>query len=210
MVLPAPAGDAFVQVGGQWTTPVCALPFDADAAVTYVASVWTGIDGEDGTQDVLQAGCDTYVSLSGGGAVTTSCRAWCEWYDGPSYWLDGLKVSLGDVLSCDVHLDPYDTRSASIQLSNLTTNDHANYGLQSPGVGLAGNCAEWIVEAYGNLGPLARFHTVDFSNCQARTQSGVNVTSGAGRPVAMKDATTNLTVALCRAIGSSGVQVQYV
>src|SRR5579862_4513517 len=60
-VVHAPAGDTFRWVEGTWTVPNAYPPGNAQDNVWYSASTWVGIDGIDGSGDVLQAGCDSDV-----------------------------------------------------------------------------------------------------------------------------------------------------
>jgi hypothetical protein len=183
-----PAGQTIASVQGIWTVPTVALPAGADPGRVYAASTWVGIDGDDGSPDVLQAGCDADVRFSAGVPVP-QYRIWYEWYPGNSSWIDNMPVAAEDRLSCVIQLVPGSNNSASIFLSNETRNIPQHFAITAPdGYSLIGNCAEWILEANGQLGPLAQYGQVSFTGCQAETTTGTMLTLAGGDTVNMLDA----------------------
>ena len=201
------AAPPFTSVDGSWAVPAAALPDGDDSGTQYCASSWIGLDG-DGSGDVLQAGCDADVQFQGGGAQHTY-RPWWEWYPAGSFWITNLAVSGGDVLESAIHLQPGSLNSGTIFLANKTTGQARTFAADAPaGTSLAGNCAEWIVEAYGSLGPLARFGAVTFSECIATQSGGASVQSGAGFAMDMTDP-SGAVVASAALSGSNQVVVNY-
>ena len=96
-VVHAPAGDSFKWIEGEWTVPNAFPPSGAADGVWYSASTWIGIDGIDGSGDVLQAGCDSDVMTSGG-TIQRQLNPWWEWYPAGSFWISNLPVAQGDTM----------------------------------------------------------------------------------------------------------------
>ena len=187
-VICPPAAQTVVSVEGSWTIPVVALPAGADPGRVYAASTWVGIDGDGGSPDVLQAGCDADVRVSAAAPVARY-RVWYEWYPGNSSWIDNMPIAAGDHLSCVIQLVPGSRNSASILLVNQTRNVPQHFAITAPdGYSLIGNCAEWILEANGELGPLAQYGQVSFTGCEARTTAGAVLTLAGGTALNMVDA----------------------
>jgi hypothetical protein len=61
-----PEGTSFKWVEATWRFPQSYLPSGAENNIEYYASTWIGIDGDNGSGDILQAGCDSDVSISDG------------------------------------------------------------------------------------------------------------------------------------------------
>jgi len=179
-------GDRMEWVEGQWSAPQVALPADADSGQSYILSSWVGMDGDYGSDDVLQAGCDATVVLVNG-ITQHQCQPWWQWYPGQSQTIDGVAISPGDLINCKIVVTPGSSSSARIVFSNLTTGRHCAFGVTSPtlGIALAGRSAEWIVEAFGTLGPIARFSTVEFDNCYSGTLNGETISAGQGTTIQM-------------------------
>ena len=96
-VVHAPAGDSFKWIEGEWTVPNAFPPSGAADGIWYSASTWIGIDGIDGSGDVLQAGCDSDVMTSGG-TIQRQLNPWWEWYPAGSFWISNLPVAQGDTM----------------------------------------------------------------------------------------------------------------
>ena len=78
---------------------------------------------------------------------------------------------------------------------------------------LKGNCAEWILEAL-ETGPkgqpeLAKYTTVDFTQCSAITVKDKTVLPDTGNKINMVDA-SNKVISEGKFVGSNEVQVSYV
>ena len=93
-----PSGDPLKFVEGTWTMPAEVFPGSLTAGtindVWYTASFWIGLDGDDGSSDVLHAGCEVdtmNVSAAGGGYVNTNFRAF---WDAPRRGRSGLPTCL--------------------------------------------------------------------------------------------------------------------
>lgn len=205
----APRGERLRWAEGVWTVPDAAPPAKAADGAQFCTSAWVGLDGDEGSNDVLQAGFDIDVSVVDG-AVHRRCRPWWEWHPGGSFWIDNLPIAPGDVIDCMIQLQPGSNTAATILLANRTTKVAMTFAASAPdGTTLSGRCAEWIVEAFGNLGPLARFDEVEFSNCHAGAASGAIVSAGAGGVIDMTGAEKK-TVATGALVGDAGVRVSHV
>lgn len=184
-----PAADQMAWVEGQWSAPLVSLPDNPIGGQTYILSSWIGIDGDYGSNDVLQAGCDANIVLNDG-TMQYSYQPWWQWYPGRSWTIDGVAIAPGDVISCKIVSAPGSYGSATIVFSNLTNGQHASFGVSAPTADtlLSGRCAEWIVEAFGTLGPMASFTGVEFDNCYSGTAGGQTIASGQGATIQMVDA----------------------
>lgn len=189
-VVHAPQGDRFKWVEGTWTVPDACPPVGAADGVWYSASTWIGIDGIDGSGDVLQAGCDSDVVVSGG-TVSRQLNPWWEWYPAGSFWISNLAISQGDTVNCLICVTSGSTTQAEIFLYNLTTNVSASFQATAPaGVSLVGNSAEWVVEQLeiDTYTPeLARYGDVYFDEAEAGTVDGVTIDAGSGNTINMID-----------------------
>ena len=124
-----PSGDALKFVEGTWTMPAEVFPGSLTAGtindVWYSASFWIGLDGDDGSSDVLHAGCEVdtmNVSASGGGAyVNTQFKPFWEWRPAGSFYVTNMPVTNSDELTSLICLHQGSTNQATIFLGNLTT-----------------------------------------------------------------------------------------
>jgi hypothetical protein len=191
-VVHAPRDDPFRWVEGTWTVPDAVPPYDASDGVWYSASTWVGIDGIDGSGDVLQAGCDSDVMRFWGASIK-QVNPWWEWYPAGSFWISNLSVSQGDTMSCVICVTEGSTTSAQIFLRNLTTGHAATFVATAPnGTSLAGNSAEWIVERLEvdtSTPELARFGEVYFNDAHAGTVGGALLSADSADTIDMVDAT---------------------
>jgi|SRR4029450_579114 hypothetical protein len=174
-----PVGEPLRIVSGQWTVPSVSLPASAwngrrwiDG--TYLCMTWVGIDGTKGSNDVLQAGTGSSITVSGGNIMGTRYFIWTEWFGFP--WIEqSLAVSPGDLISCIV-CAPFENTHGTAMFANLSTNEAVNYGIDPPvGTSLSGNVAEWIAEdptqSNGTLFPFPNFGQVQFTHCTAGTKT---------------------------------------
>ncbi len=153
-----PAGETMTWVEGIWRMPDAGPPAGAENGDQFATSAWVGIDGDDGSPDVLQAGCDVDVSIANGTA-TRQFLPWWEWYPAGSFWITNMPVSPGDTLNCVVRVDAGSETSASIFLANSTTGIAQTFSVTAPpGSRLSGNCAEWIVEKLDGWSSRAIWH----------------------------------------------------
>jgi len=209
-VADAPLGQPIVWVVGSWGVPGVAPPAGAPEEMIFAASTWIGIDGVGRSpDDVLQAGCDAQAKVSNG-VASSRYRAWYEWYPGNSSYLDNMPVAAGDVFRCLIRLDPGSMNSASIFLSNSSQNIAQHFQLIAPeGYSLTGNCAEWILESNGQLGPLASFSMVSFTECEAGTAGGTTLTLVNGVAINMVDP-ANRVISAGQIVGPTEVHVMHV
>src|SRR5215469_11261872 len=108
-----PSGSNFKWVESTWRFPQSYLPGGAQQNVQYFASTWVGIDGDNGSGDILQAGCDSDVEGSGG-SVPHQYNPWWEWFPAGSFWITNLTVSPGDELTLLICVTLGSTTSAAI------------------------------------------------------------------------------------------------
>jgi hypothetical protein len=90
-----------------------------------------------------------------------------EWVPEPAYFVSGINISAGDVISLTVIV--FSATSGEVRIENLTNGDTANRLLTSD-TPLCGQNAEWIVEDYEvttGLVPFANFGTVTFTDAIA-------------------------------------------
>jgi hypothetical protein len=189
-VVHAPANDTFKWVEGTWTVPDAYPPMNATDGVWYSASSWVGIDGIDGSGDVLQAGCDSDVMTSGGN-VSRQLNPWWEWYPAGSFWISNLAISQGDTVNCLICVTEGSTTSALILLYNVTSNISASFQATAPtGTNLVGNSAEWVIERLEidtNTPELARYGDVYFDEANAGTVGNATLHAGSGNTINMVD-----------------------
>jgi hypothetical protein len=114
------------------------------------ARAWVGIDGWDGSGDVLQAGTASSVTVSGNKVVSKSFSFWYEWFGNPPVYPSDFSVQAGDLITCSVCATTNTHGIASV--ANLNTGEAHSYGFDAPSnVTLSGNVAEWIVEDPGTF-----------------------------------------------------------
>jgi hypothetical protein len=179
-----PTKDPFAWIVGQWTVPNAYSPNPGDGK-TYYSSAWIGIDGDDGSPDVLQAGTATDVT----GVGPADCYAWWEWFPDYSVAITNFRVAAGDMVS--LLICSTGPTSASFSFGNLTSLQYTSFAITAPpGTQLVGNCAEAVLERPGVGGALAnlpRYGSNFFDTTTAYTQSGTPYDIGTGAPVSMVD-----------------------
>lgn len=198
-VASAPANKKFSTVYGSWTVPHPFPPASAWNAATktwtdgeYHSSTWVGIDGY-GTSDVLQAGTEQYVVVSGGKITTTGIYAWHEWFssvtNSPEVQFTGFAVSPGDLIHCVVCATT--STQGSVAIYNEAAQTSMSVNMTAPAnTSVTGATAEWIMErpshgAVPNLTPytLPDFGSDTFYQCGASgSQPNVNGSSFSAQP----------------------------
>jgi Peptidase A4 family len=168
-----------------------------------------GIDGIDGSMDVLQAGVDSDVMNTGFGPERR-LRPWWEWLPGGSHWITNLPVAQGDVLNCVICVS--EGTSASIFFYNVTSRLGTSFAATVPPdwQPLAGNCAEWIVERIpvdSSPPELARYGEVYFDDSQAGTASHALIQAGTGNTIDMVDVTGTISAGIIET--PTLIQVKY-
>jgi peptidase A4-like protein len=173
-VVNRPASESLVTVTGQWVVPSVSPPATAWNGTgyndgTYICAVWVGLDGWNGTGDVLQAGTNSTVTVSGGVVTSRSSYSWIEWFGNPWTPESDFPVNPGETILCTV-CAPFGNAHGTALFVNQTTGLHMNYGIDPPAnVTLSGNVAEWIVEDPGQIGgplfPFPNYGLTIFQNC---------------------------------------------
>jgi hypothetical protein len=201
-VVNRPTAEQLVTVTGQWVVPNVSPPASAWNGVgyndgTYICAVWVGLDGTNGTNDVMQAGTNSVVVVSGGVVTSRSYYAWIEWFGNPWKPESDFPVNPGDAILCTV-CAPFGNAHGTAMFTNQTTGLSMNYGIDPPdGVSLSGNVAEWIVEdpsqsATGPLFPFPNYGLTIFQNCSAGSKNislnlndscPINLTDGTGKVI---------------------------
>ena len=209
-VVHAPAGDSFRWVEGTFTVPNAFPPGGAQDFVWYSASTWVGIDGIDGSGDVLQAGCDSDVMRSFFG-VSRQLNPWWEWFPAGSFWISNFPIAQGDTVNVLICVTAGSQTEATIFLYNLTSNIAANFMATAPkGSSLVGNSAEWIVERLEidtSTPQLAQYGEVYFSEANAGTANGKLLQGGTGNTINMVDGGKVISEGIIQ--NASVVEVKY-
>ncbi len=183
-VVYAPQGQSFRWIEGDWVVP------DVDAPTEnqwYYCANWIGIDG-DGSNDVCQAGveCEVYRT---GNSITRNIYPWWEWFPAGEVQITNLAINPGDMVSMLICTTGANATTASTFFSNRTTGASTSFSFNAPaGTKLAGNCAEWIVEAPtvgGSQSAIADYGEVFFSVCEAFLTNGNTVNGGTGNNINM-------------------------
>jgi hypothetical protein len=184
-VVYAPAGQSFKWIEGDWIVPNVDAP---TAGQWYYSASWIGIDG-DGSGDVFQAGveCEVYRN---GTSLTTNIYPWWEWYPTAEIQITNLAIRPGDMVTMLLcSQQGAGSTSGTVYFTNRTTGASTSVGLTAPiGTKLAGNCAEWVMEAPtigGTQSALADYGEVFFSVCEAVTTTGTTVNGGSGDNINM-------------------------
>ncbi|HEV2578401.1 MAG TPA: A4/G1 family peptidase [Acidobacteriaceae bacterium] len=211
-VVHAPAGDSFMWVEGTYTIPDAYPPGGAQDGVWYSASTWVGIDGLDGSGDVLQAGCDSDVQKSGS-SDSRQLNPWWEWYPAGSFWITTLKVVPGDTVNTLICVTSGSTTQATVYLYNLTSNIGVHFLADATApTTLVGNVAEWVVERLSintDSPELAQYGEVFFSEMNAGTVKGKLLQGGTGNTINMVD-TSNNVLSEGIILTPTAVEVKYV
>jgi hypothetical protein len=188
------SGGPYVQIMANWRVPaVTKAPepassegsHDFEHGIAYDSASWIGIDGYQpdptmGSTDILQAGVEQYVDVSGQAHYV----AWYEWFvpyaTAPPYVfqtnISNLLISPGDEI--DVSVSYTGSSVGTIYISNATTKKYIP-GITlapPPGATFIGDTVEWIMEdpdggeESGNA--LAKFTPVEFTSAIACTAAG--------------------------------------
>jgi hypothetical protein len=195
-----PAAEQIVTVTGEWRVPGVNPPASAWNGTgyndgTYLAVCWVGIDGTQGSGDVMQAGTGSQCVVSGGKMVSTSFFAWTEWFSLPWINVTNFPVEVGDLISCTV-CAPFGNSHGTAMFNNLTQNTTTNVGIDPPsGTTLVGNVAEWIVEdpgqAGGGLFPFPNYGSTYFTDCTAGTKN-FELDLGTAKEIDLVDVANNV------------------
>ncbi len=145
----APAGQSLAAVSAQWTVPtVTQVPLHGVA--TSALASWVGLDGASGSNDVCQAGVQAVATTSASGQTAVNYYAWDEWYPAAQNTISPsiFKVNPGDTISISVETSGAGATHATFLFNDKTDAQTYQDNLTAPsGVSLAGNTAEWVVEA---------------------------------------------------------------
>jgi hypothetical protein len=170
-VVQPPPGRSFQQVLGHWIVPNT----NPIAGRILFNSYWIGLDGfVSGTGEALQAGVDCVTV----GTSKGTFYAWVQWAPSPKRAIN-VAVSAGDLVMVNISAAPgAGATSATISFANITSGAATSFTISAPpSHQLAGNSAEWIVEAPGGIGELADYGQVFFDDCTACLAGG---SGGAG------------------------------
>jgi hypothetical protein len=207
-VVNAPSGQSFKWIEGDWVVPNVDAPTQNQ---WYYSASWIGIDG-DGSPDVFQAGVECEVFQTGS-SVTRNIYPWWEWYPTPEVQITNLAINPGDMVTMVLcSAQGQGSTTGTVFFTNHTSGATTSVTLTAPsGTTLAGNCAEWIVEAPtvgGSQSAIADYGEVFFSVCEAVTNSGVTVNGGTGNNINMTAGGS--VVSQSNLVSPTIVQCQYV
>jgi Peptidase A4 family len=145
------ANGSVTHVKGSWRVP----PVLCASTPTAYSSFWVGIDGYS-SNTVEQIGTDSDCV-----AGKATYYVWYEFYPHPSYTVNTIAISSGDVITAEI------TYSAKVGqftlvLTDVTTAQSFSIGTKMNNAKLSS--AEWIAEApsSGGILPLADFGIADF------------------------------------------------
>jgi hypothetical protein len=213
-----PTGDKIWDVNGTWNIPTPSLPSGAQNGIWYTASSWVGIDGDGGSPDVLQAGCDADI-MESAGKQQIEYNPWWEWWPAGSYWITNMPAKAGDQFFCWIQCLPMLASSAKPNSGLiLLINNSQAYAMffvatAPAGTALQGNCAEWILEALetgpGGAPELAKYSTVKFTNCAAVTVKDKVLYPDVGNTINMVNSSGSV-ISKGTFVGTREVDVSYV
>ena len=159
-VVQPPPGKSFNQVLGQWVVPN-AYPMSGEV---FLNSYWIGLDGftGSGAGEALQAGVDCFLF-----GTSSSLYPWHQWTPSPKVAITNLVVGAGDLVMINISASPgAGATTAKVSIANISSGAATSYViLAPPSQKLAGNSAEWIVEADPNH--LADYGQIFVANCIA-------------------------------------------
>ena len=159
-VVQPPPGKSFNQVLGQWVVPN-AYPMSGEV---FLNSYWIGLDGftGSGAGEALQAGVDCFLF-----GTSSSLYPRHQWTPSPKVAITNLVVGAGDLVMINISASPgAGATTAKVSIANISSGAATSYViLAPPSQKLAGNSAEWIVEADPNH--LADYGQIFFDNCIA-------------------------------------------
>lgn len=203
-VLAAPDGESFSYVVGTVPVPQAAEP--SGQSGEHGSAAWVGIDGADGTDSILQAGCTTIIE-SAGSDPSVSC--WYEVYPAPSYTFDNFSPSVGDPITITIALES--AQGGTVTLTNGNTGQSVSQDATSDQANIVGHTMEAISEDFstGNgLEPLANFGDIVFSSVSG-TLSGNTVNLAGADVYNIKNSDGQVVTNSQLASDGSGVSIQY-
>jgi Peptidase A4 family len=177
---PSPA--KYSAIEGEWIVPN-PYPNSTDVNGEYWVSLWVGIDG-DGTGDVLQAGTDSYCTVSGGNTTSQLAFPWYEWFPAYPLEISNFTVHPGDTIWGYVYAES--TTVGYTYLMNVNAGTYTSITFPAPsGTSLQGNSAEWILENPGLPEALfPKFGSSAFFDCYAYCGTWQNLSNG-GIPITL-------------------------
>lgn len=174
-VVLAPAGQSFCGLQAEWVVPNIYPPL---ATQQYWIGSWIGLDGYTGAGagDVLQAGVGQSVYYIGS-SLHHDINVWYEWWPNNMVPIGGVPISPGDlvVVAISTAMPPgqggQGSTTATVYFGNVTNGASMSVPVSAPpGVQLAGNSAEWIVEEPFPItggDTLPDYGEVFFADCEA-------------------------------------------
>ncbi len=150
---------SYTEVFAQWVVSAVQQP-PGTCGGTDVSSIWVGIDGINGSDDVLQGGTEADAGCFTGN-TSPVFYPWFEWYPDYEYEITNFPIQAGTPILVVVQASS--PTVATVIYVNIESRQYTVAGVTAPaGTSLLGNSAEWIVErpsidAAGTLGTLADF-----------------------------------------------------
>jgi hypothetical protein len=171
-------------VDGRWTVPNISDDV-INISWNHHYSAWVGIDGDNGSSDVVQAGVHCWVQLVDppNGRAVLHTYLWWEWYPEPEVAITNFPVNLGDTLSVSVGLQ--DATHALIYIENESSKQYTNFTVTPPsGTSSSASSAEWIVERPEVNGAVSAL--LDYGEIQMTGMAGLEH-AGDGVSIDMQD-----------------------
>lgn len=142
-IVQPPQGQSFRQVLGHWVVPNAYPP---KSGGLFLNSYWIGLDGFSGpgANEGLQAGVDCLLFGS-----SRTLYLWHQWAPSSKVSITNPAVSAGDLLMISISAARgAGATTATVYFANISIGAATSYVVSAPPpTQLAGNSAEWIVEA---------------------------------------------------------------
>lgn len=179
----------------------------------YYSCHWIGIDGNDQTQPLFQAGVECDVSSGD----HRDFYAWYEWLPDNPYQvkIKNMPISGGDYVTVLVCSDSgAGSTSGTVYFTNTTLGVYTSFQVSAPKSALLGGTAEWISESTDVNGViesslLADFGEVYFSDAFAGTAAYASLNGLNGQQIEMQDNVSKVEYGLGIPVASNLVRTIY-
>jgi hypothetical protein len=184
----APAGDSASWVAASWVVPNVSHPTKKQ---NYYSCHWVGIDGNDLTQPLFQAGVECDVSKGDGHTF----YAWYEWLPDMPYQvkIKNMTVNAGDYVTVMVCSDSgAGSTTGTVYFTNTTLGLYTSFAVSAPNSALLGLTAEWISEVtmiggVPDITKLADFGEVYFGEAIGGTTKDAFLDAANGTQIEMEN-----------------------
>lgn len=206
----AAAGDSISWVTGSWVVPNVSHPTTSQ---NYYSCHWVGIDGNNSTQPLFQAGVECDVSSGD----SRDFYAWYEWLpnDATQIEIKNMPVNAGDYVTVIVCSDSgAGSTTGTIYFTNSTLGVYTSFRVSAPDSALLGGTAEWISESTEVNGViessmLADYGEIFFSDALAGSVGHVFLDGFSGNEIEMKDSVSGVEYSIGVPIATELVRTVY-